>query len=91
MTCCDILAPMDKDWLGPRGAGEGAERPEARWAFGDCLGMAFGMTLRLVCQVRRRFAHDRDGVAHEADFLVVQDVDSGVGARLGLARLICIA
>ena len=38
-----------------------------------------------------RFAHDRDGVAHDADFLVVQDVDSGVGAGLGLARLICIA
>ena len=31
-----------------------------------------------------RAAHDRDAVAHEADLLVVQDVEGGVGAVLGL-------
>lgn len=35
--------------------------------------------------VHLRFAHDRDGVADEADLLVVQHVEGGVGARLGLA------
>jgi len=51
--CCVILGSMRMDWLGPRGVGEGAERPGAGRAFGDCLAMASGMTSRLVCQARR--------------------------------------
>jgi hypothetical protein len=48
---CVIFASMDKDWLGPRGAGEGLGRLEAGEMFEEFWVMAIARHSSHFCQV----------------------------------------